>query len=254
MKASTTINKLKKIGVGLAVLLFWLCAWELLSLLINNSFLLPGIKSTAKELALILCDTSSYSVMLLTLLRVTLGLVIGIILGLGLGIAAHASPIVRSLTSPMITVIRSTPVASFIVVLWVIFSGDLLSVFIAFLMIMPIIWQSTLDGFNSIDKNLCEVAVVFRFSRLKQFKLITFPALIKYLVPAVITSAGLAWKAEIAAEIIAYTKKSIGQQINDAKYFMNTPRVFAWTVIIILFSIVLEKGTKLLLARVKNEH
>ena len=63
--------------------------------------------------------------------------------------------------------------------------------------------------------------------------------------------AGLAWKAEIAAEIIAYTKKSIGQGINDAKYNMDTPTVFAWTLLIILFSILLELGTKKLLRRFK---
>ena len=119
---------------------------------------------------------------------------------------------------------------------------------------MPIIWQSTLDGFGAIDYNLDEVAHVFDFGRIKRFKLVIFPSLVKFLIPAIITAAGLAWKAEIAAEIIAYTKNSIGQQINDAKYFMNTPRVFAWTVMIIFFSIILEKTAKKLLSRVKNEH
>jgi NitT/TauT family transport system permease protein len=192
--------------------------------------------------------------MLLTLLRVCFGLLLGIILGVGLGILAHTSSIVHSILSPFITVIRSTPVASFIVVLWVIFSGDVLSVFVAFLMVMPIIWQSTVDGFNSIDKSLEEVALIFRFGYMKRLRLIVFPALLKFLLPSIITSVGLAWKAEIAAEIIAYTKNSIGQEINDAKYFMETPRVFAWTVIVILFSIILERTTKFILLRFKNEH
>jgi NitT/TauT family transport system permease protein len=196
----------------------------------------------------------SYRFMLLTLLRVCFGLLLGIILGVGLGILAHTSSIVHSILSQFITVIRSTPVASFIVVLWVIFSGDVLSVFVAFLMVMPIIWQSTVDGFNSIDKSLEEVALIFRFGYMKRLRLIVFPALLKFLLPSIITSVGLAWKAEIAAEIIAYTKNSIGQEINDAKYFMETPRVFAWTVIVILFSIILERTTKFILLRFKNEH
>ena len=235
-------------------LLFWISLWELAALIINNSFLLPDIKSTARELFLLFSDISSYRFMLLTLLRVSIGLLIGIILGVGLGILAHSSNIVYSLLSPCVTVIRSTPVASFIVVLWVIFSGDLLSVFVAFLMVMPIIWQSTVDGFNSIDRNLEEIAAIFRFGYLKRLRLIVFPALLKFLLPSIVTSVGLAWKAEIAAEIIAYTKNSIGQKINDAKYFMDTPRVFAWTVIVIVFSIILERMTKSIFVRFKNEH
>ena len=254
MKTSTTKSKIKKLLRPLVVLLFWLFLWEFLSLLIGNQFLFPGIKSTVLELLSIFSSTDSYMFMLLTILRVAAGQVIGIALGIILGIGAHSSSFVRALISPFITIIRSTPVASFIVVLWVLFSGDFLSVFIAFLMVMPIIWQSTLDGFDSIDKNLEEVATVFRFSAIKRFKLIVFPALLRFLIPAIITSAGLGWKAEIAAEIIAYTKNSIGQQINDAKYFMDTPRVFAWTAIIVIFSILLEKIAKMLLARFKNEH
>lgn len=254
MKTSTTESNYLKILRAFLVLLFWLFLWEILSLLIGNQFLLPNIKSTARELFLLLSDMDSYRFMLLTLLRVCFGLLLGIILGVGLGILAHTSSIVHSLLSPFITVIRSTPVASFIVVLWVIFSGDVLSVFVAFLMVMPIIWQSTVDGFNSIDKSLEEVALIFRFGYMKRLRLIVFPALLKFLLPSIITSVGLAWKAEIAAEIIAYTKNSIGQEINDAKYFMETPRVFAWTVIVILFSIILERTTKFILLRFKNEH
>jgi NitT/TauT family transport system permease protein len=130
-------------------------------------------------------------------------------------------------------------------------SGDALSVFIGVLMVMPIIWQNTIDAYSSIDKNLIEVAEIFEFSNKKKFALLIYPTLKSFLYPAIITSAGLAWKAEIAAEIIAYTKKSIGQGINDAKYNMDTPTVFAWTILIITFSIILEIATKKLLRRFK---
>ena len=116
-------------------------------------------------------------------------------------------------------------------------------------MVMPIIYQNLTDGLTAIDKQLSEVSDVFEFTKKKRFMLLTFPTLKKYLVPAVITASGLGWKAEIAAEIIAYTKHSIGQGINDAKYNMDTPTVFAWTAVIILLSIALESGARYLLRR-----
>ena len=232
-------------------LLFWLCVWHLASLIIDKEFLLPGIKVTFLTLFNMMCDISFYKAIGLSTLRVIIGLILGVVFGIVLGIACKKISIINDIVSPVITVIRSTPVASFIVVLWVLMSGDLLSIFIGFLMVMPILWQSTCDGLNAVDPALDEVAKIFEFSRKKRFKLLVFPTLKRYLAPGIITASGLAWKAEIAAEFIAYTKHSIGQGINDAKYNLDTPTVFAWTVVIIVLSIVLEKTTKYLLGRCK---
>jgi NitT/TauT family transport system permease protein len=131
-------------------------------------------------------------------------------------------------------------------------SGDALPIVIAFLMVMPIIMQNLLDGFDAIDRELLEVCRVFELSFFKKMKILIAPTLLKYFIPAVITATGLAWKSEIAAEIIAYTKNSIGEKINDAKYFYESPTVFAWTVIIIFMSILLETITKYLLRRCKK--
>ena len=128
-------------------------------------------------------------------------------------------------------------------------NGSALAVFIAVLMVMPIIWQNMLDGYNAVDRELSEVCEIYEISAVKKFKLLIFPTLKKFMIPAIITSAGLAWKSEIAAEIIAYTKNSIGQNINDAKYNMETATVFAWTIIIIILSIIIEKTAKHFLAR-----
>ena len=230
---------------------FWLVLWWLGATIVDNSFLFPNVDETILALVSLVAKPSFYLVVLLTTIRVILGFIIGCTLGFALAILCNKFPVLEALFTPIITIIKATPVASFIVLLWVMLSGDALSIFIGFLMVMPIIWQNTMDAYSSIDKNLLEVTEIFEFSAKKRFKILIFPTLKKFLYPAIITSAGLAWKAEIAAEIIAYTKKSIGQGINDAKYNMDTPTVFAWTLLIILFSILLELSTKKLLRRFK---
>lgn len=230
---------------------FWMILWWLGASIVDNSFLFPNVDETLLALVNLVTKPSFYLVVLLTTIRVLLGFLIGCVFGFVLAIICNKFSIVEELVIPIITIIKATPVASFIVLLWVMLSGDALSIFIGFLMVMPIIWQNTMDAYSSIDKNLLEVTEIFEFSSKKRFKILVLPTLKKFLYPAIITSAGLAWKAEIAAEIIAYTKKSIGQGINDAKYNMDTPTVFAWTLLIILFSILLEFGTKKLLRRFK---
>lgn len=220
-------------------------------MLVDHDYFLPDVFVTFGTLFGLLGTAGFWLTSLLTLLRVLTGLVLGTLIGILLAFLSHELSFVYDLLSPIISVIKSTPVATFIVILWIMLSGDALAILIAVLMVMPIVWQNLIDGFRSIDKDLLEVAYVFEFSYGKKLRLIILPTLLKYLVPALVTATGLAWKSEIAAEIIAYTRNSIGQQINDAKYLLDTPLVFAWTIIIILFSIALERLAKYLLERFK---
>ena len=232
-------------------LAFWSLIWFLASRSINNTFLLPSIGETFAALAELLKRQSFYYVVLLSFLRVLLGLFLGSAVGIVLAISCSKFNVLNDVVSPFITVVKATPVASFIVLLWALMNGDMISIFVGFLMVLPIIWQSTKDAISSTDRELSEVAEVFQFSVKKRFQLLLLPSLKRFLPPALITATGLAWKAEIAAEIIAYTKKSIGQGINDAKYNLNTPEVFAWTLVVIIFSISLECAAKKMLRSMK---
>lgn len=246
-------NKLKNICLKLLLpLAFWLAIWQISAMAVGSSFLIPTIPDTLLALGKLFCDASFYSAILLSLIRVICSLALGIFAGILLGFICHKFTVAAAIFLPIIKIVKSTPVASFILLCWVLMSGDALAIFVGFLMVMPIIYQSTYNGFDSIDKELSEVAEVFKFTAVKRLMLLTLPTLKKFLPASIITASGLAWKSVIAAEIIAYTKRSIGQGINDAKYNMDTPTVFAWTVVIILFSILLEWVVKKLIGRKEN--
>jgi ribosome biogenesis GTPase A len=53
-------------------------------------------------------------------------------------------------------------------------------------------------------------------------------------------------KAGIAAEIIAYTKDSIGREISNAKNILEGELLFALTISVILISLLFEYGLKFL--------
>lgn len=242
-------NTVKRVAVTGAVILLWIAVWYVCALFVNSKLFLPSPTDTFIALIELLGTWEFYKVVLFTMLRVVLGLAVGILFGIALAILCHRFSVIKSIFNPLISVIRATPVATFIVLLWILVKGNALTVIIAFLMVMPIVWQNTLDGFESIPKDLIEVSSVFGLTFKKKMKVLIFPILKSFLFPAIITSVGLAWKSEIAAEIIAYTRSSIGMYINDAKTYMQTPTVFAWTVVIIALSITLEKITKALLGR-----
>ena len=52
---------------------------------------------------------------------------------------------------------------------------------------------------------------------------------------------GLCWKSGIAAEVIGIPDGSIGESLYNAKIFLNTPDLFAWTLVIVIVSLAFEK-------------
>jgi NitT/TauT family transport system permease protein len=134
-------------------------------------------------------------------------------------------------------------------ILWICIGGAKVASAIAIFMVAPIIWQNLLDGFGAIDKGLIEVADVFEISGFKRFRLLVFPALVRYFVPAALTSVGLAWKSGIAAEIITVAKNSIGFEIKNHKDYFESDYMLAWTLVVVIISVLFESIIRFLLRR-----
>lgn len=250
MKISTTKSNLLKILRGAVVFLICTAIWDISALIVDEPYFFPGARDTFSALLNLVKMPIFFKSILLSLLRVVAGLALGIVFGAVLATVSHYFKLSDSLISPIVSIMKATPIATIILILWFTFSDAELAIFVVFLMVTPIVWQNVLDGYRSISKELDEVCKVFELSFWKKIRIVIFPTVIKYLIPAVITSVGLAWKAEIAAEIMTYS--NIGRSIQDFKtLFYDTASVFAWAFVIIIFSLVLEGVTKYFLRRIK---
>lgn len=226
--------------------------WEISALIVSDSFFLPDIPETFLALIKIISAKSFLKIIFTSFYRVILGLIVGTVLGVVFAVLCHKIDFLATILSPLISIMKATPVACIIVLLWIRFNYTQIAVLVVLLMVTPIVWQNVYDSFKSIDVNLSEVAEVFELKTTQKLRLLIIPTMLTYLLPAIVTSVGLAWKAEVAAEIM--TNNNMGQQIYDFKTVSyDTASIFAWTVIIILTSIVLEKVTKYLFGRVLNE-
>ena len=52
----------------------------------------------------------------------------------------------------------------------------------------------------------------------------------------------MAWKAGVAAEVIGTPNGSIGKQLYLSKIYLDTDDLLAWTVILVLISVLFEKA------------
>ena len=235
-------------------LLLWVVIWALFAKALDLTVIFPGPIAILKTLFTLIYTLEFWITVLLSIGRILLGLLLGIVFGIALAAINHAIPFSTKFITIGMTVIKSTPVASIVLILWVIIGSARLPTLIGILMVMPIIWQNLSDGFSAVDKQLVEVGRVFKFSAVKSFRVITLPTLVRYFIPAVLTSVGLAWKSGIAAEIIAYTKNSIGKNIADAKAYFEGDVMLAWTLVVIVLSLALEGTIKFLLRRFAQTH
>ena len=228
-----------------------LAFWDLSSYITDDNFLLPSVKETAVALYEIIASGSFLSFVFIAFFRVLTGLVLGVALGVFVAALCYKFDVIKTIVSPIISVMKATPVACIIVLLWIRFNYTEIAILVVLLMVTPIVWQNVYDGLKSIDQSMLEVTYVFELTAWQKIRALYFPSTLKYLLPAVITSIGMAWKAEIAAEIMTYS--NIGELIRNFKTLtFDTAAIFAWTIIIIAFSMIFERGTKYLLGRLGN--
>ena len=256
MNKKLTINKsiLFKIIVIFSSVFLWLAIWEAASYFFGKTFLFPGAIETFITLTKLALKLDFWKTIFFSILRIFSGLILGIIFGIIAVILCKFIPVLNTFISIGMTVIKSTPVAAVIIILWMFINSSVLPIVIALLMVCPLIWQNLTDGFNSIDKDLIEVTQIYNFSKIKKFKYLIFPSLLKYFIPAVLTSVGLAWKSGIAAEIISYANLSIGKYIYDAKWAFEGNIMLAWTLTVVIISLVFELAIKSILRRLMKKY
>ena len=235
---------------------FWLGAWQLGAFLVElhvegrgNELLLPYPATVLSALAVLAQNPAFWGTALTSLARIAAGAAAGALAGGALSALTCWSPWLDRLFTPVIRIVRATPVASFIllVLLWT--GRNQVPAVIAGLMVLPVVWENLSQGIRAADRQLLELARAYRFSRRKTLRLVYLPSLKPYLRSALTTATGLAWKSGVAAEVLCLPRPGIGTEINRSKQAFETADLFAWTAVVILLSLLMEYGLTRLLRK-----
>ncbi len=221
--------------------LFWLLVWQLGSMAIGSEILLVSPLRVIQTLADMVRQMIFWRSVCFSFIRVFGGFLLGTALGCLLAVLSSRFQVVRELLSPLVLTVRTVPVASFIILALIWFSSKNLSVLISFLMVLPILYTGVLTGIRERDRELLEMARVFHVRPWRKLLMIDIPEVYPYFHSACRTALGLSWKSGIAAEVIGMPKGSIGEHLQQAKVYLDTPALFAWTVVIVLISLLCER-------------
>ncbi len=238
---------MKRIGRYILTLVFWLGLWTAAAAWIGKALLLPSPFAVGKCLLGLAGSGTFWMTLGVSLLRIAAGVAAAILLGVILGVLTSWLPWLGILTKPLRTVMRATPVASFIILalLWI--GRDILPAVIAGIMVLPVVWTSVESGIQGVDRELWEVTQVFRLSLTKRVSKLYLPTVMPWLLTACRNAIGLGWKAGVAAEVLTVPAVSIGRQLYESKLYLETEELFAWTLAVILCSVLIEKAVTQLL-------
>ena len=248
------MKRLKKVLIAVVVAAFWLGIWQLISMAVAQEILVPTPMKVLHVLCNSIVTSDFWLTVLVSMLRILCGFAVAVLFGCVLAMLTVRFAWLRQLFAPLLHCIKAAPVASFIILALVWISNDILPMFICFLMVVPIVWSNVEQGIRNTDVQLLEMAQVYRLGRFRTLLHIRIPSVMPYLMSALTTGLGFAWKSGIAAEVICQPTNAIGKQLHIGRMYLETPEVFAWTAVVILMSVILEKLLKAVMQRIWKHH
>ena len=232
------MKQTKKRRTGLmAAAVFWLAVWQAAAMAIGQEVFLVSPIQAAGTLMELLPQAEFWQRIGFSAGRILLGFGLGVLSSAVLAVAAEKWEWVDALLAPVMQLVKATPVASFIILALVWVSGSSLSVLISFLMVLPVLYSAVRTGIGSADRQLLEMAQVFRLPLGRRLRAVWLPAVLPAFRQGCSVALGICWKSGVAAEVIGLPDGSIGDALYRAKITLSTGELFAWTFVIILLSV-----------------
>ncbi|MCM1989898.1 ABC transporter permease [Oceanirhabdus seepicola] len=249
MKTSSWKNKLFKI----TPMIFWLSLWHIASLLINREVYLPSPITVFKSLIYMLGSSSFYYSIIWTIFRGLLAFIMSILCGIIIGFICHFSNSVYVLLKPLINTLRSIPIISIIFLIVIYMNIGSVPIVVSFLVSFPIVWSTVVEGLKTVDKDILNMANVYKVSLFRQIFTIYLPSIFPQLLAAMLSSLGLTWKVIATTEALTHPQYSIGKYISLSKYNLDTSSLFAWTLVLLFIGSLFEKILRILLTPIANK-
>lgn len=229
-----------KLGRALAVA-FALLVWQLAAKTVDQSILLVSPVDVAVRMTSIWQVDGFLPSIWFSFRHIAGGFLLALVTGVVLAALSGRFAWIETALWPFMITVRTVPVASFVVICLIWLSAQNLSVFISFLIVLPVVYGNVLEGIKSEDRKMLELGRVFSMPLHKRILYIHMPQLKPFILSACASSLGMSWKAGVAAEIIGTPDGSIGKQLYYAKIYLDTDDLLCWTVIIVIISVAFEK-------------
>ena len=197
---------------GLLSTIGLLLLWKAVSLFFLPTFL-PSPMELLGAVVSIFSNASAYLIIGKTLQRVFAGLVLSMLVGSSIGLVMGLRRSVGSFFDSWIMVLLTFPSISwaFLSVLWFGLS-EVAPIFTVVLIVFPYVTMNVWEGTKALDKELTDMATVFRVKRFLLLRKVVIPQLMPYIFSSLRISFALSWKIALVSEAFG-ASRGVGKEL-----------------------------------------
>jgi len=217
----------------------FLAAWQLAAGF-YNPVVLPSPLDVLRALTGLAVGGQLWEQGRLSVLRGLAGFALAVACGLPLGLLIGLNPFVAGLFRPLVVVLQVIPLVSWLLLalIWIGFSK--VPIFVVFVTTFPLIVINTIQGVWSVDRQLLQMAAVFRVTRSRIIREVYLPQVAPYLMAGISAALGTTWKAVAMAELFS-VQKGIGAGMAVARMNLNTAALLAWTLFLVSLGLLADR-------------
>jgi NitT/TauT family transport system permease protein len=232
----TTIVLQRLLLFAALVLVWWYAARNV------PSFVLPGPAKVFIAIGDLLHSTTFVHDVGATMSRVFSGFLIAAWVGTLLGLILGSNRTMANFFEPVLAVFNTVSSA-----IWAIFAiiwfgiSDTTTVFVVFMTTFPLILTNVWQGTLSVDRQYVELAQSFRMSQPLILLKIYLPSILPYFFSGARLAFGFGWRVSLVAETLG-ASDGIGYRLRQAADLVQSDKVFAWTLLLVVLMLALEAG------------
>ena len=221
-------------------IIFWILVWQIIAMVVDSNLLLASPYEVVRSLCYWLSQVEFYQAILNSTLRILIGFTIGAVVASVLSMLQYRYPWIDAWISPLMHLVQTIPVASFIILVLIWYPSQYLSMIITGLMVLPLLYIQLCNGLNHLDRGLNDVSTIFHVHGFNHLRFIVAPQLLPWLSTGLTMGISLCFKAGIAAELIGLPDHSLGSYLYQAKIFLASADLLAYTAVIVVLSILIR--------------
>ncbi len=233
-------SRIKFIVKKIVIVAVWLLIWQAASVLTGLEILLASPVNVFLALVRMLGTKVFYITLANSFVKITLGFLAAFVAGTILGLLSGKYGIIEEILGPPVQLMKTLPITSFIILLLIWFGSEKVAVFIAFIVIFPMIYTGVIDGMRNVDTQLKEMAEIFQIPAFRKIRCIYVPQVAPFVEANLKTGIGMCWKAGVSAEVIGLVRYSVGEQLYYSKLYLMTAELFAWSIVVVIVSRLFE--------------
>ena len=234
-------ERMKAVAAAGAVAAFWLAVWVLVAGLVAQPLILPGPGAVVVSLLRLACDGGTWAILVGSGARILGGLALAAVCGGVLAGASVRSRTFARLVAPALSFVKATPVACVVVLLLIWLGSARVSIAAVFLMALPGVYFSLVEGLAQVDKPLEQMLRLHGVRGWRLFCVHTWREVLPFVLSCAKAVIGMSWKAGVAAELIGMATGTVGERIYQAKLLIETADLLAWTVLVVTASWACER-------------